>query len=109
MGIAIAPYTPDRILAVQAFNTRLAAAGVAEDFRLPAHATPHDCFLALDGETVRGGYTLREHQFILQRAPRTVSQYVLPLSEGIIDRAHVSVGVRLLRDAMAARPLLFAL
>jgi hypothetical protein len=40
---------------------------------------------------------------------RRVSSYRLPLSDGIVDRAYVSIGIQALRHALAQQPLLISL
>src|SRR5262249_25609527 len=120
MGISIEPYTGESAPAVRAFNSRLQAGGVPADLQFPveparpwgAAADAHireESFVAMDGDAVRGGYTLKPQPFVVRGASRTISQYRLPVSEGIVDRRYVGVGARLLRDAVTSRPLLFAL
>jgi hypothetical protein len=58
---------------------------------------------------VRGGYLLLMREFFLGGRVRTVAHCRLPVSEGLIDRAYSSVGMRLLRSAVQQQPLVFAL
>lgn len=121
MAIAIQPYTEDKISAVQAFNQRLAAGGVAPEFHFPASSLPHwlpklngrriyqEYYLAVDGQSVRGGFILKFQDFALGRDRWPVVYYHLPVSEGIVNKAYASVGVLMLRSALKMQPYLYAL
>ncbi len=121
MAIAIQPYTQEWIPAVQAFNQRLAAGGIAPEFHFPESNIPHwlpkldgrriyqEYFIATDGDAVRGGYILKFQDFSFRGEMRRVGFYRLPLSEGIVNKTYASVGVHLLRHAIQSQPLLFAL
>ena len=58
---------------------------------------------------MRGGYILRRQRFSVSRETVTAAHYRLPLSEGIIDRAYATLGLRLVRDALAREPRLYAM
>lgn len=121
MGIAIQPYTEDRIQAVSAFNQRLAHGGVAPEFRFPESHIPHwlpdkdghrifqEYYLAVENDFVRGGFILKYQDFAFRGQNRRIAFYRLPLSEGIINKAYASTGVLMLRSAMKMQPMLFAL
>jgi hypothetical protein len=123
MPVNIVPYETEHIPAVQAFNARLRAAGVAEAFgmrsllretnvgvvRVLGSGLHEELFLAVDGEAVRGGYSLKHQDFIINGAVRSISFFQQPLSEGTIDKRYALVGPRLLRDALGRQPLLYAL
>jgi len=121
MAIAIHPYTADRIPAVKAFNQRLAAGGVASEFRFPESDVPYwlpkhagrriyqEYYLALEGDTVRGAFILKFQDFFLQGELQRIVYYHLPVSEGIVSKSYASVGVLMLRSAMKMQPRLFAL
>ncbi|HJZ99816.1 MAG TPA: hypothetical protein VKE70_25080 [Candidatus Solibacter sp.] len=108
--IRVAPYTPEWVDAVRAFNRRIAAS------RQQLPETPHidwmpgmQTFLAIEGSEVRGGYILRRQCFYARGEEETVSHYRLPLSEGVADRRYAMLGLKLLRDALAREPKLYAL
>ena len=115
----IVPYRTEHEPAVQAFNRRLAAAGITYAF--PASCRPtwlppepgerlyQEMFLALDGAVVRGGYILKHQDFTIAGTTRSVGAFQLPLSEGIVDRAFAPIGVQLLRDALRRQPLMYTL
>jgi hypothetical protein len=121
MAIAIKPYTEEFIPAVRALNLRLASGGISPDFHFPESNIPlwlpkienrriyQECFLAVDGEFVRGGFIVKQQDFFLGGETRPLSFYRLPVSEGIVDRAYNSVGVHMLRSALQSHALMFAL
>jgi hypothetical protein len=121
MAITIEPYTEDLIPRVEAFNARLTAGGAPEEFRLPEHHRPdrlpkrchgriyEEYFLAVDDGVVRGGCALKHQDFAFGDLVREIVYYHSPVSEGIVDRVYTGVGVQLLRHALKAQPLLFAL
>jgi len=121
MAIAIQPYSADLIPAVRAFNKRLATGGVAPEFHFPESNIPdwlpkldgrriyQEYYLAVDGESVRGGFILKFQDFFLAGKLQPVVYYHLPVSEGIINKAYAGVGVHMLRSALKLRPMLFAL
>ncbi len=102
--IAIRPFTEEWTGAVRDFNWRIASNG----FLFPGQAAANH-FIAVDGDAVRGGYILRHQQFWFRGEPRDVAHYRLPLSEGIVDKAYVSLGMQLLRHALKQQPMLYGL
>jgi hypothetical protein len=122
MAILIRPYQEQHEPAVRDFNQRLLAVGADKNLVFYTHSLPRwlpnsgDCdlyneyFVALEGETVRGGYALKWQKFSFpDGSVRSLGYYHHPLSEGIIDRAYASVGGMLLRDALIRSPLLYCL
>ncbi len=117
MRITIAPYDETHVPAVKEFNRRIAAANGYREFQLPERPAPPDgggrarreCFLAVSGEAVRGGFLLERQEFSFRGERRCAAHYRLPLSEGVLDRAYSGVGIQMLRAALRAEPLLFAL
>ena len=120
MSIVIEQYDPNRMPAIDAFNRRLDAGAVPAEFRFPspyvsgaAGREPtglyEEGFVAAEAETVRGCYFLKHQDFLIRGVTRSIAQYRLPISEGIIDRRYVGVGARLVTHALLVQPLLFAL
>src|SRR5947209_5123135 len=121
MAIAIQPYTEGFIPAVKALNQRLARGGIASDFYFPERHVPdwlpkvngrriyQECFLAVDTDAVRGGFIVKQQDFWIRGEMQAISFYRLPVSEGIVDRKYMSVGVHMLRSALRAHPRMFAL
>jgi hypothetical protein len=121
MALTIQPYTEDMAPAVQSFNQALSAGDVVPKFRFPESSVPawlpplpdrtiyQRYYLALEGESVRGGFILKYQDFSFSGDIRRVAYYHLPLSQGIVNKAYAGVGVAMLRSAMKMEPLLFAL
>ncbi len=121
MTIGIEPYRQEFISAVKCFNARLDGGGAPAEFRFPQHHLPEwlprrngeplyqEYFLALENGAVRGGYILKYQEFFVRGELKNVAYYHLPLSEGIVNKAYASVGAHMLRHALKAQPLLFAL
>ncbi len=123
MTIQIVPYNSDHTPAVRAFNDRMRAGGVSEAYgirsflrespmaleRLEGSGLYEELFLAVDGEDVRGGYSLKHFDAVTYGADCSIAFFQQPISEGTIDRRFVLVGPRLLRDALRRQPLLYAL
>ena len=113
MSVRIVPYTADHVAAVREFNRRLAPEGL-DELQFPETPDPHwlpgmELFVALEEDAVRGGYILRRQRFRVMGEDVPVAHYRLPLSEGVIDRKYAMLGLRLVRDAMAREPRLYAL
>ena len=114
MALEILPYTADAAPAVRDFNARLRAGGAPADQQFPEPADPDlipgsELFVAVEDGKVRGGYILRRQRFTAGGAEVTAAHYRLPLSEGIVDRTYAMLGLRLVRDALAREPRLYAL
>src|SRR5581483_1083737 len=77
--------------------------------KLPGRRLYQEYFLAVEGEAVRGGYIVKYQDFWINGENRPLAFYRLPLSEGIVNRAYTSVGVVMLRSALARQPVMFAL
>jgi hypothetical protein len=114
MALEILPYTADRIPAVRSFNERLQAHGFSPGDCFPETPDPGwmprmELFVAVENGVVRGGYILRRQKFQAGAETLNAAHYRLPLSEGSIDRKYSSLGLRLVRDALAREPRLYAL
>lgn len=122
MAVRFEEYRTDHIEAVRRFNARIAS-GIEDaglifplhplDTWLPKGGDPdifQDTYLGVDetGE-VRGGYVLKHQPFAMRGEIRRASMYRLALSEGIVDRRYVTVGLLALRHALAQQPYLFSL
>jgi hypothetical protein len=121
MAIRIEPYAANHVAAAAAFNARLDAGQVEPGFRLELSPEPdwlapsnsslpyQEFFLAVDGEAVRGGYALKHQSFQVGGSEEIIGFYRAPVSEGLVDKRFAVTGVLLLRDALARRPMQFAL
>ncbi len=119
MPLQIVPYHDEHISAVAAFNERARAHQAPFELsktplagwlpRKDLRRLFREFFLAVDGQEVRGGFTLRRQDFRLAGATQPIANYQGPLSEGIWDRRYMMAGVQMLRAAMKEQPLLYAL
>jgi hypothetical protein len=123
MTVEIVPYESGHIPAVQAFNGRLYSAGVTEAFGLhsllretnvgagqtPGSRVYEELYLAVEGDAVRGGYTLKHQDFIIDGAVRSIGFFQQALSEGTIDKRYALIGTRLVRHALGLQPLIYGL
>ena len=119
MPLQIVPYRDEHISAVTAFNERARAHQAPFELsktalagwlpRMDARRLFREFFLAVEGQEVRGGFTLRRQDFRLAGATQPIANYQGPLSEGIWDRRYMMAGVQMLRAAMKEQPLLYAL
>jgi hypothetical protein len=125
MTIRIVPYTAEHEKAVRAFNARLAAKNLNSTLYSTVFPTTHvpawlpkrsgcdlyqEMFVALDDQSiVRGGYILKHHMFLVNGKSVNISDYQLPISEGIADRRFVNVALSLYADALRRQPYLFGL
>jgi hypothetical protein len=118
VSIGIVPYAPEHAEAVRQFNLRLGAVAQYRKFVFPEAPSSNargsdylrcESFVALQDGAVRGGYLLRVRRFGFGGEVRSVAHCRLPVSEGVIDRTYSSLGMKLMRDASARHPLVFAL
>jgi len=122
MALVIEPFREEHENAVTEFNQRLQAGGAASDLVFFRRATPEwlpplagsglfsEYFVAHSAGVVRGAYALKHQDFHFEDGTvQSVAYYHHPLSEGIINKAYSSLGVMLLRDAMARAPRLYCL
>ncbi len=119
MAIEVVPYEEKWIPAVQAFNRRMAAAGVhwgwyesPVDRWLPTRdgeRTWREHYLAVeDGVDVRGGYALKPHEWRVRGATRIVTDWQGPITEGVYSRRYNTLGLRLLREMLRQYPMLYS-
>jgi hypothetical protein len=120
MSLRVVRATANDSSDIRALNQRLrdACAG----FQLPeeepeflAGAAPEparvwrEFFIGRDETAVRGGYLLKHEPLRIASSEVEVCNYQLPVSEGIVNRAHAMVGIQLLQDAMKRSELLYCL
>ena len=122
MALVIESYREQHESAVKEFNKRMGAAGAATDLVFYERATPewlprigdgglfNEYFVAHSDGIVHGAYALKHQDFHFEDGTvQSVAYYHHPLSEGIVSKAYSSLGVVLLRDAVARAPLLYCL
>jgi len=125
MTLRIVPYTAEHEEAVRAFNARLAEKDLDLDLYSTVFPTSHvpvwlpkrpgcdlyqEQFVAVDDESiVRGGYILKHHSFMVKGNLLQLTDYQLPISEGIVDRRFINVAVSLYADALRRQSYLLGL
>jgi len=114
MPIQVVPYILERVSAVRDFNQRLRKGGAPGDYEFPETPDPGwmpgmHLYLAVEDSVVRGGYILRRQQFFISGETVYAEHYRVPLSEGVIDKAHAMLGLRLIREALDQQPRLYAM
>lgn len=108
--------------AVAEFNERLRDAPEGLPRRFPERPSPRwtreagkdsgvyqEYYVAAEGDVVRGAYLLKFQDFEVNGRRETIANLQLPLSEGLVNRAHSLVGLRLLRDAVERSDRIYAL
>ena len=107
--------------AIRRFNSRLEAGGRPEqlrlDPRLPGEARHgpgrpsvyRRLMIAEDGQEMRAGMMLLHGTIVIRGEERAFCWTQMPLSEGLVDRAHSLAIVQLVRSALAYQPLMMAL
>jgi hypothetical protein len=118
VSIRIVPYTARETKAAIAFNHRLRQANSASEFLLPETPPPEGAgperaikavhYLALEDETVRGGFVLGDYPAWLNAAPVTATVCIAPLSEGIVDPKYAMLSMQFIRHVRAHNPYGFA-
>lgn len=120
MSIAIVPHGERWKDAVEAFNRRMRLGGSRWGWYVepqPAWLPRRDAsqrlwveyWLAVeDGDHVRGGYALKPQQWRVRGKHLLITDWQGPVSEGAISRKYNSLGLRLVRDMLKKRPLLYS-
>jgi len=119
LAIKVVPYTADRIPSVAAFNKRMQAGGSkwgwyeeSEDSWLPAGSDRRvwrEHFVAVDDDgEVHGAYALKPQAWKIKGEDVVVSDWQGPVSEGAVSPKHNMIGMRLFRDMVKRRALLYS-
>lgn len=120
MAIRIVPHGAERTAGVEAFNARMLAAGSKWGFytnpvpdwipkQQPGQTVWREFHLAVDDdETVRGGYGLKPQDWLIRGETHVVTDWQGPVSEGAISPTYGALGLRLVRDMLKKRPLLYS-
>jgi hypothetical protein len=116
MPLSLEVYEPRHIPAAMEFNQRLLSFGIERGLLIaeqPARFDPSlpissQSWVVVDGENIRGGYTLQWRDFWIGGERRRVCAFQTPISEGIVDRRYATAGVHIIRHALSINPLLYA-
>lgn len=110
-------FSDKHIAAVRDFNKRISEG----PYRFPESPIPQwlprrdsiplyqECFVALEGDWVRGGYILKQQAFVCNEKTTMIAGYQLPISEGLVNRQYVLLGRFMVVDALKRQPLLYGL
>lgn len=119
MSIRILPHDREHSPAVERFNARLAAGGSPWSFYVdpqpdwiaprPGQNVWREYHVAVDdaGE-VRGAFALKPQDWYVNGRTEVVTDWQGPFSEGSIDVQFNTLGLRMVRDMLKKRPLLYS-
>ena len=119
MAIQIVPHSAEWREAVRAFNDRMLAGGSNWSFFVdpepewipprPGQNVWREYYLAVEDETaVRGAFALKPQDWLIHGQVQVVTDWQGPFSEGVIDNRHGMLGLRMIRDMLKKRPLLYS-
>jgi len=119
MAIRVVPYEAEHVGPVRAFNARMQAGGAPwgwytqpVDAWLPPRPGVEvwrEHYVAVDDEgAVRGAYALKPQTWHVRGEPVVVTDWQGPISEGVVDRRYNTLGLRLMRDMVKRRALLYS-
>ncbi len=115
MPLRAVPNTQEYTAEVRELNRRLAAGGVAPGYFLcesPAEPMPvrqetvsKNSYLIVDETGVHGGYLMQAQPFWVAGETRLVGNLQMPISEGVVDKRYMPVGLYILRTVKREYPL----
>lgn len=119
MAIRVVPHCAELSSAVHAFNLRMRAKGSPWGFyvdpkpdwipKRPGQTVWREYYVAVDDENaVHGGIALKPQNWWVRGQTHVVTDWQGPFSEGSVDARYVTLGLRLLRDMLSRRPLLYS-
>jgi hypothetical protein len=120
MPIEIVPHSEQLKDAVEAFNLRMREGGSPWGMYpnpvpdwipkiRPDQRVWREYYLALeDQQHVRGGFALKPQEWLIRGEVRIVTDWQGPFSEGAYTRKYATLGLRMIRDMLKRRPLLFS-
>lgn len=118
MTIRIRRFEPGDLPAIERLNARLAERGITDRVGREQPMQPseergdpvsRELFVAVDGDEVRGGVWLHEHQFRHRSETIRAGWLKYPVAESLIDRTYAGVPGALLFALMRRQPNLMAL
>jgi len=119
MKMHIVPHSPGHRDAVDAFNRRMHDAGSRWGFytestcdwipNIEGRRVWREFHLAVEEDgTVRGGYALKPQPWMIAGHEQVVTDWQGPFSEGAISSRFAALGLRMVRDMLRKRPLLYS-
>ena len=119
MAIKIVPHEHRWTEAVHAFNARMQAGGSQWGFYpepvpdwippRPGQNVWREYHLAVeDDSTVRGGFALKPQDWLIRGQTQVVTDWQGPFSEGAFDPKFAALGLRMVREMLKLRPLLYS-
>lgn len=119
MAIQIVPHSAERRGAVLEFNQRMREGGSPWSFyadpepewipKRPGQNVWREYYLAVeDDAAVRGAFALKPQDWLINGQVQVVTDWQGPFSEGAIDVRHGTLGLRMIRDMLKKRPLLYS-
>ena len=120
MAIKIVPHSLAWKDQVAAFNTRMRDAGSPWGFYVDAlptwipktheeQASWREYWLCVeDDQHVRGGFALKPQRWRIAGQDVIVTDWQGPFTEGAIDKRYAALGLRIVRDMLKKRPMLFS-
>lgn len=120
MAIKIVAHGDDKRDLVEVFNRRMRDAGSPWGFyvepvprwipkQTERQSAWRELYLAMEDErAVVGGFALKPQRWIVHGEERTITDWQGPFSLGAIDARYAALGLRMVRDMMKRRPLLYS-
>jgi len=119
MAIRIVPHAEDHRMRVDAFNRRLFSKGGELGFYVeptpdwippaPGARVWREYHLAIDGDgEVHGAYALKPQEWQIGNDVHTVADWQGPVSEGQVDPKYGALALRMMRQMLKQRPLLYS-
>lgn len=119
MSIRILPHAAQHAPAVERFNRRMAEGGSPWGFYVdpqpdwiaprPGQTVWREYHLAVDDDgEVRGAFALKPQDWWVQGRTEVVTDWQGPFSEGSVNVQYNTLGLRMIRDMLKKRPLLYS-
>lgn len=120
MAIKIVAHGDDKRDLVEVFNRRMRDAGSPWGFyvepvprwipkRNERQSAWRELYLAMEDErAVVGGFALKPQRWLVHGEERTITDWQGPFSLGAVDKRYAALGLRMIRDMMKRRPLLYS-
>ncbi len=119
MGIRVVPHCAELSRAVHAFNLRMRAGGSPWGFfvepvpfwipQRPGQKVWREYYVAADEHNeVHGGFALKPQDWWVRGRTHVVTDWQGPFSEGSVNAKYATLALRLVREMLGRRPLLYS-